>query len=214
MRVNLSMTMPRSSYSIKKKKMQSQKIVQNVKNVKCCTMYVYRLVLEHPKTHTLHSTLHQSQSFCYEICVTTATMVCVASHHSYHLLHFVTICDLCSYDFSEDPFNVGCHTCTVTLHRHRNMKNCFVLSFFFFFNLLRFRCRLGTNTTIHRLFYLFSLNWIQTEFVGSVCSKFALIFVSHISIRTKKIHRKSRQCGKSFMRKRENVSCRIVHRLP
>lgn len=79
-------------------------------------------------------------------------MPCATSHHSYLLLHFVTICDLCSYEFSKDPFNAGCHT-----DWNRNLWKIAACRFFSIFRqtrFLRIPCRHGTKhpTQRHRLF--------------------------------------------------------------
>lgn len=87
-----------------------------------CTMarrrFVYFLVDAHIP---LRRCFCHANSECRIRCVCSSdNAVCDASHQPYLLLHFVTICDLCSYEFSKDPFNVA------QPHRHNPnfMKNC------------------------------------------------------------------------------------------
>lgn len=106
-RVNLSTTMPCSSFSIKHAEPEIVQPVRDV-NVMMCVRCLSRLAFS-------SATFHYKSVWR---CDCGATTSCDASHHSYLLLHFVTICDLCSYDFFlfEDPFIADCHA-----DRARNM---------------------------------------------------------------------------------------------
>lgn len=69
-------------------------------------------------------------------------MPCDVSHHSYLLLHFVTICDLCSYDFFFVWGSVYCRLPRRQKPKY-SMRNCVASP----------SCRHGTNTPIQIVFF-------------------------------------------------------------
>lgn len=131
-------------------------------------------------------------------------MPCDASHHSYLLLHFVTICDLCSYEFLKDPLNVGCHT-QPDEKKAKNEK--LLLSF------CHHPCRHETD-----FYFLFSGNWIQklcSEHRMCVCVCAYVCAVSRVFAYEQR-STKCKQCAKQIMRSgcRACVPYAGLHLLP